>query len=160
MTRDGYHVALPVRTAQKGDQQPVKQPRSDIEDATSQVLRGVNGYVERLASDPQLMQVGDNNSVVRIIPVIFTTAQLFTSRADLSSAELETGRVNIANAEFHRVSWLWYQYNVSPGLKHTREPRENAKVIEEYLQSEHIRSVAVVSSSGIEDFLTTVCELY
>lgn len=97
------------------------------------------------------MQVVENNSVVRIVPVIFTTAQLFASSADLSSADLETGQVNI-DAAFRGASWLWYQYHVSPGLKHTLEPLEKANAIEEYLKSEHIRSLAVVSPSGIEDF--------
>ena len=159
MTPDGYHLALPIRTGQKGDEHPVRQSRNDIEDAASQVFRGVNGYIERLASDPQFIQAGDKDSLVRIVPVIFTTAQLFASSADLSGADLETGRVNIAKGKFQRVSWLWYQYIVSPGLKHTREAVEKANALEKYFQSEYIRSVAVVNPSGIEDFLTSMVEL-
>lgn len=150
---DAYHVGLPVRTGQQGDEQPVKQSRSEIEDAASQVMRGVNGYIEMLTENPQLTETAEQDVIVKLLPVIFTTANLWVSRADLSEADLATGRIDLSEKEFEPSPWLWYQYNVSPGLKHANAPIEKQRNLEEHMMMEHVRSIAVVSPSGIGDFL-------
>ncbi len=154
LVRNAYHVALPVRTGRKGDSQPVKQARSEIEDAASQVLKGTSGYVQTLSRNPPLTEVEGQDAIVRLLPVVFTTAKLFASNSDLSAADLETGDIDLQSGEFEQVSWLWYQYNVSPGIRHNISPVEREKKIEEYMIAEHVRSIAIVSSSGMEEFFT------
>ena len=159
-TRDAYHVALPIRTGRSGDAQPVKQSRNEIEDAASQVMRGTNGYVETLSRHPQVMESGEQESIIRLVPVIFTTANLFVSKSDLSTADLETGNVNLQSGQLERVPWIWYQYNVSPGIKHATEPQEKQTKLEDYMLAEHIRSIGIVSPSGIEEFLQHTSESF
>jgi hypothetical protein len=52
-----------------------------------------------------------------------------------------------------QVPWLWYQYNVSPGLKHCQVLKEKKKKVEDIMLDEYIRSIAVVSAGGVRDFL-------
>ena len=86
--------------------------------------------------------------------ISLTTAQLWVSKADLGIAELATGDLDISNDEFESVPWLWYQYHMSPGLKYTSisQPKGQIK-IEEFIESNYIRTIAMVSASGIEEFL-------
>lgn len=152
---DVYHVAMPITSRAKGDDQPVGQYRSQIEEAATQVLRGVNGYVEFLTANPQLMRdpTGEHEAIVRFLPVIFTTASLWVSDSDLATAELSNGEIDLSKGKFEKVPWLWFQYNVSPGLKHSRQPLNKKAKVEELMQEEYIRSIAVVNADGISDFL-------
>ena len=88
------------------------------------------------------------------MPVIFTTAQFWVSQADLGLAELATGDIDLSKEKFESLPWLWYQYHMSPGLKHTSisPPRDQIKV-EEFIESNYIRTIAIVSTDGIEEFL-------
>jgi hypothetical protein len=153
--KDVYHVAMPISSRAKGDDKPVGQYRSQIEDAATQVMRGLNGYVEFLSTNLQLMNQpsAEQDAIVRFLPVIFTTASLWTSDSDLATADLSNGEIDLSKGKFEKVPWLWFQYNVSPGLKHSREPLEKKKKVEELMQEEYIRSIAVVNPVGIEDFL-------
>lgn len=139
--RDGYHIARGINAQQKGDERPAERSRSQIEDAISQVLRGLNGYVEMLAANPQLMQIAGQDSIFRLIPVVFTTAKLWVSDRNLSDADLDTGKIDLDKGAFRKVPWLWFQYNVSIGIKHSRTPVEKKSKIEELLAEEHIRSI-------------------
>jgi hypothetical protein len=152
---DVYHVAMPITSRAKGDDKPVGQYRSQIEEAATQVLRGVNGYVEFLSANPQLMSdpTGQQDAIVRFLPVVFTTASLWVSDSDLATAELSNGEIDLSKGKFDRVPWLWFQYNVSPGLKHSRQPLEKKEKVEDLMQEEYIRSIAVVNPVGISDFL-------
>ncbi len=152
------HIGLAIKAKSKGDAEPVKQnTRSQIEDAATQVLRGVNGYIEMLAANPQLIELSGQDAIVRIVPVVFTTANLWVSNADLSTSDLSTGKVTLEGS-FENVPWLWYQYNVSPGLKHIQRTVEKQEKIEEHMVAEHIRSIAIVSPTGIADFLEQTSE--
>lgn len=153
------HVGLAVTSTEKGDARPGTNYRTQLEDAATQVMRGVNGYIEKLASNPQLMNpTEEQDSIALFVPTIFTTATLWVSHSDLASANLETGTVDISLAAFERVPWLWYQYNVSPGLKHSRTGVERKGKLEDVMQEEYIRSIAVVSAGGIPDFLESTSD--
>src|SRR5205814_850189 len=119
---------------------------SQIEEAATQVMRGLNGYIEMLSHNPQLISdpSGQQDFIVRFLPVIFTTASLWMSSSDLATAELANGEIDLSKEKFEQVPWLWYQYNVSPGLKHDREPVEKKKKVEDLMQDEYIRSIAIV----------------
>jgi hypothetical protein len=146
--RDAYHFGVEVRAARQGDDKG--ESGKAIEDAVTQVLRGLNGYLEMLAQHTQLVE----GAITYFLPVVFTTAQLWVSEADLGLAELATGDLDISNDEFESVPWLWYQYHMSPGLKHSliSPPKDQIK-IEEFIESNYIRTIAIVSASGIEEFL-------
>jgi hypothetical protein len=81
--REVYALGYEVRADKKGDGPP---GRGAIEEACGQVLRGVNGLVQLLRAAPHLLYV---NHPVPIIPVVFTTANLWTTTVDLGSADLE-----------------------------------------------------------------------
>lgn len=76
-----YHLALALRTQEKGDEDGRGTRQSEIEDAVGQVLRGANGFVMHFDRRPHLLQ---DEERLGILPVIFTTANLFTSDVKLT----------------------------------------------------------------------------
>ena len=89
------------------------------------------------------------------IPVIFTTARLYTSLVDLGAAELSTGTLpdGVNAVESH---WLWFQYSLSSSLRHSAQkemPDNGLTSLGSVLEYQHARSIAVVSPGGIESFL-------
>jgi hypothetical protein len=148
-----YGVGLVVKGEAKGDSKPRKAANEDaIEDAATQVLRGSNGYIETLAQHRKLLREREPHIV---LPVIFTTATLWVSSADLSSADPLSGEIDITKAEFRSVPWLWYQYHMSPSLKHSVRREQEATDLGEMLDSEYIRTVVIVGRGGTENFLMT-----
>ncbi|HKC63631.1 MAG TPA: hypothetical protein VKB86_08335, partial [Pyrinomonadaceae bacterium] len=89
------HIGLEVRSNAKGDTQG--ESGKAIEDAASQVLRGLNGMVELLSKNRHILS---NWKRADFLPVIFTTAQLWLSNAELSSADIQTGKVDLTNSTF------------------------------------------------------------
>jgi len=150
------HLGLPVRVPNvKGDSSPVGNNRNDIEDAITQVLRGLNGYINLLAGNRGLI----GNKTFTFYPTVFTTAELWVSNADLSKADLQTGNINLTKGDFQEVTWLWFQYNTSPGIKHSLS-FYNWEKLEDVMENEFVRTVAIVNSSGIRDFLRVTTEEY
>ncbi|MEZ4607771.1 MAG: hypothetical protein R2865_13500 [Deinococcales bacterium] len=93
---------------------------------------------------------------VILIPVIFTTANLWVSDADLTKADIETGNLDFSKYQhsFERVDWVYYQYQLSPGIKHTVSS-SNTKVnsLDEILIQDYLRTVVIVGPGGIDKFL-------
>jgi len=145
-----YHVGFEAKSQKKGD--PKGGKGDAIESAVTQVLRGTNGYLTTLEANPSLME-GDRR--LDLLPVVFTTANLWVSDVDLYSSDLATGDVKLGNDNAQRVGWLWYQYHMSPGLKHSFPllPHKGHRKLEEFMESQYVRTVAIVSAGGIEDFL-------
>ena len=144
-----YNVAIELRTDSRGDSQG-KSGRSAIESAMTQVLRGVNGYIEFLGIYTRSTQPEAFGQT--LIPVVFTTASLYVSDVDLGLADIQSGEVS--GAKLERVQWVVYQYHVSPGLKHSLEASfSNALDLPEVLTKEYIRSVIIVGASHTKDFL-------
>jgi hypothetical protein len=150
-TAEVFHVALPVRSNVQGDAQPKGSTRDAVEDAVGQVLKGMNGYVNLLGSNDQLIA----ERTALLLPVVFTTAELWGSDSDLSNADLGTGAVDLSKGNFNKLDWLWLQYNTSPGIKHSFSPETTmrADALETLMDDEFVRTVAIVSSAGIADFL-------
>lgn len=121
---DAYHFGVEVRANKQGDCKG--ESGKAIEEAVTQVLRGLNGYLDALSQNRQLVE----GSITHLLPVIFTTAQLWGSAADLGLADLTSGDLDSSNDKFESVPWLWYQYHMSPGLKHSSisQPRDQIKV--------------------------------
>jgi hypothetical protein len=146
--RAPYHIALEIRSDQKGDCAGSK--RGAIEDAVTQVLRGMNGFVRFLALRPRFVAV---NSASLLVPVVFTTARLWTSDVALDRADLNSGKVDFARSALTEASWLVYQHFQSPELSHEVAGERQSASISKILENDYMRSVAIVSREGIEEFL-------
>lgn len=142
------HISLPIKSPnKKGDS---GKPREAIEDAASQICRGLNGMVELLAKNERLLQ-----EYAVFIPVIFTTAKLWSSDIDLCSANLDEGKVEITKEKLTKEKWIFYQYHISPGIKHSILSDSKADEFSDFLDDEFIRTIPIVTANAIEEFLAT-----
>jgi hypothetical protein len=144
-----YQIGLELKSNKKGEKNS-SGGRSAIEEALGQVLRGVNGMVEFVDGHQQLLTA---NQSVLFVPVIFTTARLWTSEVDLGSADINTGTLESRTISMTSQPWIWLNYNQSPALKHSLGRQDKGDRMGDVLENEYVRSVAVVSSDGIEAFL-------
>jgi hypothetical protein len=106
--------------------------------------------VEFLSENMQILSKIDE---AYLLPVVFTTAQIWASDVELSSANLENGDIDLAGTSFVSKPYVFYQYHLSPGLKHSRSPVSRPTTIGAFMDSEYVRTIAVVTASGIEQFL-------
>jgi hypothetical protein len=144
-----YHLGYELRSDQVGEGAP---GRGAIEEACGQVLRGLNGLIHLFAEAPTLL---DDKKPIPIIPVIFTTARLWISNADVAAADLHSGVLPADVLAPESRSWLWYRYNMTPGITHTLPRITTSGDLGRAAEDWFARCVAVVSADGIDDFLTT-----
>jgi hypothetical protein len=123
----------------------------DIEKATAQVCRGLNGFVEFLSTNKQIIS---QKTTAYLLPVIFATAKIWVSDVNLTLTNIENGKINLDNTKLEEKPWVFYQYHQSPGIKHTQYPAEHSEEIGKLLDLEYIRTIVIVSSLGIKDFLS------
>jgi hypothetical protein len=151
-SKDIYHIALETKTREKGD--PGGQGRGAIEKAATQVCRGLNGLVDFFSADSDAFaDARDGNRVIGFLPVIFTTARLWTSSVDLSSADLHHGKFDLSDVDIEERPWLFYHYHQSPGLKHSVHTDRKSGSLDDILYSTYVRTIAIVSASGIAEFM-------
>jgi len=149
-----YHVAVEVKGAAKGDASG--SGRGAIEDAATQVIRGVNGLIDYFSKNRRYLP---EHFPVSFIPLIFTTAKIWATEVDIA-ADLETGNVTLGSDVLQK-QWLWLQYHVSPGLQHSVErqvPKDepfSRVVLGDLLDREYARAVAVVGAGGADAFLAS-----
>lgn len=143
-----YHVALEAKTDDKGD--AGGYGRGAIEEAATQLCRGLNGFIIFVQNRPEIFAPG---SVTGFVPVIFTTAHLWVTKLDLSSADLESGNINLTENDVEERKWLFYHYHQSPGLKHSLPLAKQGNALRHILYNEYVRTIAVVNVSGLEEFL-------
>lgn len=144
-----YGLALEVRADKAGDAQPTGS-RGAIEEATAQVLRGVSGLANTLG-DSRALRHQDEPSY--LMPVVFTTANLWTTKMDIDRANLATGALEFESLDVQSCPWLVYQYHQSPSLRHGVPVTGGEDSLGGLLKSLYARSVAIVSASGIDKFL-------
>jgi len=146
------HLGFELRTGKSGD--GVGGRNQTINDAVSQVLRGTSGLLNHL----QESAIGQPKSIqlVRVIPLIITTAEIFITTADLGSADLHTGTLPAEAISTKKVTNVWFTHNRSPALKPTAPLTGRAKFndLSSALRSEFARSIAIVNSEGIDDFMS------
>lgn len=145
---EAYHIAMEVKSDKKGDWDG--KGRGAIEEAVTQICRGVGGMVEFLGGNPQVL---GKATEAHFLPVVFTTAQIWVSDVDLSTADYRTGDLDFNDTKFSHKDYIFYQYHLSPGLKHSYS-LISGRNIGDYLDSGYVRTISVVSASGIEDFLS------
>jgi hypothetical protein len=154
---DIYHIALEAKTNSQGD---TSGGRGAIESAATQVLRGMNGLIECIAKKENIGVIEESFHPAFFVPVIFTTARLWATDADIGKADLESGKVDLASDKVERKPWLWLQYHMSPTLKHSVERDESAAgpsflkgTLSYLLKHEYSRTIAIVGTDGIDSFL-------
>jgi hypothetical protein len=144
-----YHIGLEVSSDRKGDSSG--RGRGQIEEAATQVSKHLNGIVEEFRQRGK--DFPRKVPSVHFLPVIFTTAQIWTSEIDIGNADLQTGDFELKDIDAKRKNWIWLQYHLSPGIKHSLGSYESPKGLGEVLARDYIRTIAVVTASGIEEFL-------
>lgn len=134
------------------DEEPNCSQRGAIEDAVTQVLTGMNGVVRFHAERGSALI---ERQVIRYLPVVFTTARLFTSDVPLSAASIENGLLpSSASTAVTRAPWVLLQYPQSPDISHgIPYPEVRQPDLAHALQLDYWRTVAFVSPDGIESFL-------
>ncbi len=155
-TREQYHIAQEVKTGQAGDG---AGGRSAIDDAVTQAIRGASGLAEAYAGldEGRLMEAPH----LFIVPVIVTTARLVVLGVDLSDADLQTGNLPL-NAPVEERPWLCFRTMTSSRLRHNVPSAENQSSerrpysLGGVADHDYARSVAVVSVSGLPEFLQRV----
>jgi hypothetical protein len=157
---DLYHVAVEVKIKldPKGVPEVVSaEGRGAIENAATQVIRGMNGLIQCISKRDDIKR-GLSNAAF-FIPVIFTTAQLWTTDVDIADADLASGNIDFANAKVERKPWLWLQYHMSPTLTHSVDRDESPEIeigkgtLGHLLKQEYSRTIAIVGTDGIDSFL-------
>ena len=146
-----YHLGIEVSSGQKGDSGG--KGRGLIEDAATQVCKCLNGLVEEFQRHGKGFQKKEPKASIHLLPVIFTTAQIWTSEVDMGGADLQTGEFTLKDIDAKKKGWIWLQYHLSPGIKHSLDSYNVPKGLGEVLGQEYIRTIAVVSVDGIEEFL-------
>jgi hypothetical protein len=142
-----FNLAYEVRSDNKGEGAP---GRGAIEEACGQLLRGVNGLVHLLRDASHLLSL---NHPTPLVPVVFTTANLWTTEADISEADLTSGEL-AAELTVQPAEWIWYRYHMSPGLRHDIPAVGIEHELGELVERWFTRTVAIVSPAGIDSFLS------
>lgn len=156
---DVFDVAVEVKADKPGDPHG-GGGRDAIENAAGQVCRGLNGLIElmrdRRKTIPGIMQ-GMSREYTRradLVPVIFTTAKIWTTDQDLGEANLDDGKLE-GGLDAEKRGWIWYRYPQSPGIKHTVDSDFTSDEFGAIIDREFTQLIAIVSPSGVDDFLTT-----
>ena len=168
--REGRHytTGLELKTKSRGDAEPLRRSSNGaITQAVDQAVRGLNGLVNFYGSRRENLEA---TGTTYLLPMVVTTASLFTTETEIEDASLESGILE-EQITLERAPWLYYQCLQSPGLQHDYAPgnHPNAEVrrqfgnpgspnpstqLRQIGQMEFLRTVVIVSSSGLANFLT------
>ena len=129
---------------------------SAINQAVAQVLRGVSGLINHLF-DLNRRSYQDER-VIRFVPAIFTTAQLWVTDTDLGTADLTNGDLPLEAVQAKEVDWIWFSHNRSRSLRHDLEWGNLKNTLTKELEYEFARSIAVISPKGLDNFMTMELE--
>lgn len=149
-----YHIAFPVEGQLKGDKSG-GDPKATIENALTQVARHANGFAKLLCDRPEIVHLGHDCAL--IVPAIFTTARLWVSDVDLAKTTLATGRFE-DSLQLKQCDWLAFQYHMSQGLRPTHVAMRTTD-LSTYLVQDVLRTIFVVSTAGIGEFLEFIGEI-
>jgi galactitol-specific phosphotransferase system IIB component len=153
-TRPALELAFELKTHTKGDGTGTNY-KSEITNAVSQVLRGSRGYIHYLSSldgDSLKQKMGE---YAIFIPAIFTTAELYITKSDISKANLVDGKIAENSVEVESARWIWFNYNRSLNLSHNIPINKNVNTQYDRYFRDFSRSIAIVSPAGIDEFFKT-----
>lgn len=123
-----------------------------IETALSQVTFGQSGLVRHL-----LRQDLECN-LLRVVPCIVTTADLFGVEFEVDAVDLETGRISVGDFALKPLDWSIVNYHVSDDLRIksgqvTAHKDSTSGPLGNDVKTFHQRSVFVVTSTSLSKFL-------
>ncbi len=78
------------------------------------------------------------------------------SQANLGDADLLTGRLALSQFPAEEKPWVFLHYSQSPGLKHSLTISKTTSyddLLIDALYADYVRTIGIVTASGIEDFL-------
>lgn len=143
-----YHIGLVIKSqSTKGESG--KSENDAIEQAATQICRGLNGLIELLPKRPQLIK-----AEITFLPVIFTTATLYTCDCKLNLSDIKDGKLDLSDEELTQKDWVFYQYNISPGIKHSSKPEQISDEFANILDYDYVRTIPIVTPKGIANFLS------
>lgn len=144
------HIAFEVKTDEKGD--PDTRGRGVLEEALSQACLSANGLLQRWITGRSTLP---RDHYLFAIPVVVTTAKLTVARVNFSKVDLASGELSPEDLEPEEVPFVFHQYPVSLGLRHSEGTRYLSRNIAHALDREFLRTVPIVSAGGLLDFLRT-----
>ena len=147
-----FHLSASLKSGQSGDQegQSVRQ----IDEAISQLFRATSGYIHHFFARSSVHLASKSAYPLTFVPVIFTTAKLWVTDCDIGTADLTSGNLDAGKIQLQPVDWLWFNHNRSQLLSHEFQVQTVKTELETDLERLFTRSLAVVSVSGIERFLS------
>lgn len=148
-----YDLAVELRGHAKGD--AGGRGRGAIEEACTQLIRGVQGYFNFRATMASKQKTTERRFV---FPVVFTTAALWEGAPPLHMADLRTGELPETPA-ITRQPWVWYQFPVSPGLRNMIGQFDAPETAGAALREIYTRSVAIVNPENLGGFLEALSHL-
>jgi hypothetical protein len=149
-----YHVGLEV----KDNSTTGSGLGKSLDAAVTQAIRGASGMIAATASEPNLL---NGALMTTVVPVIITTARLVICETDLARSDVRTGRLP-ADVAFQERSWIWYRVMTSASIRHQVrwfEPENRYRIgasLRHQQDYYYARSVAIVSSSGLREFIDQV----
>ena len=159
-----YHLGLELKSRQeKGD--AGGGGRDAIEEAATQLLRGLNGFVVLLHSNPSIVGrppkgiINAESRRISFLPVIFTTANIFTTEVELGQADLRTGNLTVQELNATPAKWVRYRYHQSPGITHSIDTTDKSKrelepgALLELLDRSYARDIIIVGATAVGEFL-------
>ncbi len=144
-----YHLGFEIRGAHGGNEE-TPTSRNAIDESATQVMRGIAGLTEVYARNAARVREGPP---LLLMPVIVTTARLFSTPADLSQSGLSSSDMPSV-PELQPEEWVVYQFPLSPMLKHSVSHYSDDRELSGMLTMDHLRSILVVQANAFEKFLS------
>jgi hypothetical protein len=127
-----------------------------IENAFSQVLRGINGF----AQEQKVQRIRQHSAFnTYIIPVVVTTALLHLAHFDPKEIDITTGKItrdkvkfNDAGASPTELPWILVNYGAAENIAPAPIPSNFIGTDPKYLLVNKLWSIFVVNSNHIVDF--------
>lgn len=147
-----YELGIEVKTGLQGDGTG-GHDRSLIDKAVAQVLKATSGYINFLTKSAAAGLPIIRGTTTAFLPAVFTTAELFTTTANLSQADLRNGFLEKGSVDVQKTDWLWFNHNRSHHLRHDVEFDYSFNRGYSLYLLEFTRSIAIVGCDGIDSFL-------
>jgi len=146
------NLGIPI-TTRKNKQGEKSYEKDSVNESVTQVLRGVSGFINYITSGRQNgIEIKKDRKQI-IIPVVFTTAQLLITDADIATADLVTGKLPENQIKAKKTDWIWYNYNRSTEITHGLQMVGTASQGYSNLFREFTRTVAIVGPDGLDSFI-------
>ncbi|MCC6228786.1 MAG: hypothetical protein IT432_06120 [Phycisphaerales bacterium] len=151
LSNDVANIAIAFKVKANSQRMEDEAPREseDVDKVAGQVCRATNGVVISLRKHPGYEQ----DRYVTVVPIIVTTARLVMADVDLSGARIDSGSIQVDNACVRDVNWLYWQYPMSPSLKHDFADENSTADPQSLLQLLYARTIPVVRSTHLAKFL-------